>query len=428
MMRRAFGVKTHLGSLAILCAATFAEPAAAQETGLLPEGVEIKGQLALEPRVFPQEPAFAGQFEHVQPSAFLELDLSWENTARDTQVSFVPFFRLDGQDEERTHFDVREAYIRHVVDDWEFLAGANRVFWGVTESRHLVNIVNQIDAVEDIDEEDFLGQPMVQIGRQTDFGRFDLFLMTGFRDRTFPGVDGRLRGPLPVDTEAARFDSNLEEWRPEAALRYSHFVGDVDIGLHVFHGTGREPDLLVSAAGDRIVPRYPIITQGGVDLQYTTDAWLWKFEGLVRAGQGDTFAAAVAGVEYTLFQVLDTDADLGLIAEGLYDGRDQSSALEASELADGFVSAGVFPTVLDQDVFLGTRLAINDVQDTEFLGGFIVDVEDGPASFRIEAERRLGENWNAEIEATFFLEDDPDNPASVFDRDSFITLRLSRFF
>ncbi|MEM9145682.1 MAG: hypothetical protein AAGC57_05735 [Pseudomonadota bacterium] len=414
-----------LGARPLVALLLAAAPAMAQE---LPEGFEINGQIALEPRIFAEDGAYPGQLQHVQASGFIELDIVWESEDRDTQIALVPFYRLDAEDEERTHFDIREAYIRHVEEDWEFLAGANRVFWGVTESRHLVNIINQIDAVEDIDEEDFLGQPMLQIGRQTDFGRLDLFLMTGFRERTFAGDEGRLRGPLVVDTEAARFDSSLEEWRPEVALRYSHFIGDIDVGVHVFHGTSREPNFLLPADQDRFVPSYPVITQGGVDLQYTTDAWLWKFEGLVREGQGDTFAAAVAGVEYTLFQVFETNADLGLLAEGLYDGRDEDLALSAEERAAGFVGGQVFGTVSEKDVFLGTRLALNDVQDTEFLAGVFVDVEDGPASFRLEAERRLGDNWNAEIEATVFLEDDPSNAASAFERDSFITLRLSRFF
>ncbi|MEM6487250.1 MAG: hypothetical protein AAF677_03095 [Pseudomonadota bacterium] len=389
--------------------------------------IEVRATVGFEGRAFPESPAFAGQFEHVQPSVFAELEITWESEDRDTQLQFVPFFRLDGQDEERTHFDVREAYLRRIWDDWELLIGANRVFWGVTESRHLVNIVNQIDAVEDIDEEDFLGQPMVNLARQTDVGRVDVFFFPVFRERTFPGIDGRLRGPVAVDTERARFASGLEEFRPSFALRYSHFIGDVDIGAHVFHGTSREPDLLVAADGS-LVPRYPVITQGGLDLQLTRGPYLWKFEGLVRAGQGDLFAAAVGGLEYTFFQVFDSDADLGLLVEGLYDGRDETLPLSAAERAEGFLSAAPFGTVLEQDVFLGTRLALNDVQDTSFLAGLFLDVEDGPASFRIEAERRLGDSWRAELEATVFLETDDRNPSSVFADDSFVTLRLSRFF
>jgi hypothetical protein len=40
----------------------------------------------------------------------------------------------------------------------------------------------------------------------------------------------------------------------------------------------------------------------------------------LRAGQGDTFFAA--GFEYTLYQVFESYADLGLISEHRHDGRD----------------------------------------------------------------------------------------------------------
>ena len=380
--------------------------------GAAAQEIELRGQIAFEPRLFLQSPADEDQFSGLQLSAFAEPEFRWRSGDRDTQVQFTPFLRLDARDGERSHFDIREAYVRHVSGDFEFLVGLNRVFWGVTESRHLVNIINQVDAVEDIDEEDFLGQPMLQLGWQAEFGRFDAYLMSGFRERTFPSRSGRLRGPV-VDTDEAVFESHRGRGRPDLALRYSHYVGDLDVGLHVFHGTGREPERFVPIAGsDRLAPYYGVITQAGADLQYTSEAWLWKFEGLVREGQGDAFAAAVAGVEYTLFGIADSDADLGLLFEVLADGRDDD----------------VFPTAAEHDVFVGARLALNDVSDTDVLAGVFVDAKEGPASLRVEAGRRLGERWKLEAEATAFLEHDSDDGAFPLRRDSFATLRLSYFF
>ncbi len=50
-----------------------------------------------------------------------------------------------------------------------------------------------------------------------------------------------------------------------------------------------------NAIESRLEPRYDLIHQGGLDLQYTQDAWLWKLEAIVREGQGGVFAAAVGG-------------------------------------------------------------------------------------------------------------------------------------
>ncbi|MBY0475343.1 MAG: hypothetical protein K2Q13_09830 [Nitrosomonas sp.] len=385
------------------------------------QSFDFSGQVALEVRGFPDKSLLPGQVEGAQFSSFLEPEYRWRSAARDSLLKFTPFIRVDTVDDKRTHFDIREANWRKIAGDWEFLVGATRVFWGVTESRHLVNVINQIDAVEDIDEEAFLGQPMFQIARQTSVGRFEFFLMTLFRERTFAGRNGRLRTPLPVDTGAAVYENSAKEWHPDIALRYSHTLSDFDIGLHVFRGTNREPSLILSSDGQGFIPHYSVMTQAGVDFQFTRDAWLWKFEGIVREGQGTTFAAAVAGLEYTFFQVAESDIDLGLIVEGLYDGRDKLNFSDTR-------GRQIFPTIYDKDIFLGTRLAFNDVQDSSILAGFVTDVVDGPATLRVEAERRLGERMKIELIGQAFFEDAPKNPVSFFVQDSFVTLRISRFF
>ncbi len=374
---------------------------------------EFTGSLAGEIRAFVHEPKFPGQFSHFQPSLALTPELRYDSDDRRHQMSLVPFLRLDAQDDERTHADLREGYWRYIDDDWEILVGVDTVFWGVTESRHLVNVINQIDAVEDIDQEDFLGQPMVNFATQQDWGRLDVFVLPGFRERTFPGREGRLRTALPVDEDAAEYASSQEQAHVDVAARYTHFFGDWDVGAYYFYGTGREPRLVPNAAGSRLEPRYDLIHQGGLDLQYTRGAWLWKLEAIVREGQGDVFAAAVGGFEYTLFQVFETAADIGLLAEYLYDDRDQDEAP---------------PTVFDNDVFLGARLALNDVPDTTALVGAIVDVEDQSTALFVEAARRLGDSWKLELESRLFLGVSDANPLNALEDDDFVLLRLSYFF
>ena len=134
----------------------------------------------------------------------------------------------------------------------------------------------------------------------------------------------------------------------------------------------------LSADGSRRVPHYDLITQAGLDLQYTLDAWLWKFESIVHEGHGSSFGAMVGGFEYTIFQIPDTY--LGLLMKYHRDGRDP-----ASTPATGF----------DYDLFLGARYALDDVDDAQALAGTLIDLEDSLMPFLIEAERRIGivEKW-----------------------------------
>ncbi|MEM9837719.1 MAG: hypothetical protein AAF830_01050 [Pseudomonadota bacterium] len=378
---------------------------------------EAGGEVAAELRVFAELPTYPGQLEDFQSSGTFTGDLRWSSDDRKHQVVVVPFFRLDAEDSERTHGDLREGYYRYAGDEVDILIGAAKVFWGTTESRHLVDVINQTDAVEDIDEEDKLGQPMVKISLLKEWGKLDFFVLPYFRERTFPGRRGRLRFDPVIETDDPIFEDEDEEWNTDFAVRYSHYIGSVDFGLSAFSGTSREPgfnfDVDESGAA-RLRPVYDQINQLGVDFQYTQDAWLWKFEGIVREGQGNTFAAAVAGVEYTLFGITESGADLGLLAEYLYDGRD-----------DDFTAP---PTPLENDLFLGARYALNDAQDTSILAGTITDLDDGSSSGLIEAERRLGANWTAELEARFFFGVEDDNLLAAFRDDSVATFRITRYF
>ncbi len=407
-----------------LLSACFCTAAALAPSAALAGEWDLGAEVAAEVRYFPNDPLYPGQLEHFQPSFSIQPDIRWESDDRKHQFVFVPYARIDTQDDERTHLDLREGYYRYNADGgWSLTLGAVKVFWGRTESRHLVDIINQSDGVEDIDEEDKLGQPMANLTLINDWGAVNLYVMSGFRTRTFPGVDGRPRFALPVDTDAEIINRDWGRGAVDIAARYSHYIGNWDFGVSVFHGTSREPRFAIDPSNQFIRPVYDTITQGGVDLQYTQDAWLWKLEAIVREGHGDTFAAAVGGFEYTLYQIFGSNADLGLLAEYQYDGRDDGFVLESFGPA---LAAPV--TFADNDVFAGARLGLNDTQDTSFLAGASVDTNDAFMGMFVEAQRRLGQNWTAELEARLFLNADPTNAAYPIRDDDFLTVRLTRYF
>ena len=344
------------------------------------QGWTLSGSVSTDVRYFSEAAALPNQLADEQDSVVLAPEWRWRSEDRRHQVKIAPFARWDGEDAERTHLDLREGFYRYAGHGWDFLGGVNRVFWGVAESRHLVDVINQTDAVEDIDEEDKLGQPMLHLGISRRWGRFELFSLLGFRERTFPGVDGRLRAPLVVNADQALYESNAEERHIDWAGRWSNAIGDWDLGAHAFYGTAREPRLLfgeIVAPGSvpELIPFYEVISQFGVDVQYTHNAWLYKLEGLVREGQGETFGASVAGVEYTLYQVAGA-ADLGLIAELHWDGRKTGDRILKSQIPgsnnesdDLFEVTILSPSIYDEDTFLGARLALNDMQEHDVTTG-----------------------------------------------------------
>ncbi len=381
--------------------------------------IDLRGSTGLETRYFTHA-------EEFQSSFFIEPEWYWENN--DSAWTMKPFARIDSLDSDRTHVDVREAFYQYVGNNWELRAGINKVFWGVTESQHLVDVINQTDYLEGFDGEDKLGQPMVQFTHINSWGVIDAFVLPYFREREFPGENGHFNFSTQVITgsgaevfnayfEDAAYESSREEKHVDAALRYSHNVGDWDVGAHYFTGTRRDPFIQVTnidATGQlvRFTPFYGKMEQIGMDIQATLGAWLWKLEAISRWQETDDYAAAVAGFEYTLYGVNDQGSDVGLLMEFNWDERDRMAA-----------------TPLQNDLFIGGRLTWNDEQSSELLAGVLQDLDENHRYMaRLEASRRLGDSYRFSAEAWIFNSDSSGDVAYNIRNEDFIQLCIEKFF
>lgn len=390
--------------LLVICCLCYSLPA---------NGWDWSGNVAVEGRTFFQSPFDSRQYDNDGSISFEpELAREW-NDGRDIFVTRL-FGRLDARDDERTHADVREFQWTHVGDGWETLVGVGKVYWGVTEAWHLVDIVNQTDLVENPDAEQKLGQPMAKLSLEREWGTVDLFALIGFRERTFPGVHGRFRTHPRVDTGHALYESGAERKRVDLAARWSHYIGEWDLGVSLFHGTGRDP-LFIPTLDNRgelvLVPYYELIDQASVDIQATLGQWLWKLEALYRDSDSGGFYAWTGGFEYTLVGIAQTSSDLGLISEALYDQRGDESA-----------------TPFNHDLFLGVRWTANDEQSTELLAGVIVDWQNGSTLLNIEASRRLGQLWKLSLQSRAWFNVSPKDLQYPFRRDDYLQLELVRYF
>jgi len=373
-------------------------------------GFEARGDLSAQGFLFLKNGAWPHQENQF---ASLAGNLQLHHEATNTfQFTLDAFYRIDSEDRERTHGDLRLAEILYFTDNWEITLGLGRVFWGATEFVHLVDIINQTDQVEAPDGEEKLGQPMVHLTVPGDWGVFEAFLLPWFREQTFPGEKGRFRTPLPVDTDQTLYESGAEEHHTDLAIRYSTILGDVaDFGIYYFNGTARDPVLLFSQENPIspvLFPFYEQIGQIGLDLQMVAGEWLFKAEAYYRSGQSRSYGATTFGFEYTLVGIADTMMDLGLIGEYVYDDRD-----------DGWL-----PTIYENDLMAGLRLAINDMDDSNILLGVIRDIPSGSTTIAVEASRRIGESVRLNLDASFFINMDSQDPAFSFARDDFIKLEI----
>ena len=387
--------------------------------------LDVSGDLSLQGRWYPQSPAFSDQRSStgglvVEPTLYGEI-------AQRTSFTLTPLYRYDSADSQRTHADLREAYLlthgEWGENFWELRLGSDRVFWGVAELHNLVDIVNQVDLVEHPRDRPKLGQPMAHLTISGDWGIAESFLLPYHRKRTFPGRSGRHRSGRLV-AEDARYESGAEERHVDFAVRYGSTVDLLDFGLSAFVGTSREPLFLADhsleplpAIDAPLIPYYEQIRQLGVDAQLTTDPWLYKMEAIHRSGsrnllgRDEDYHAFNFGLERTLYGLFGSRADLTSLAEWHYDGRGRRAT-----------------SVWANDLYVSGVLALNDVQGTELVAGILVDLRHDARALNLELKRRLSNRWLMRMEASAILSADPRDTTWDGRRDSFLGAELTLSF
>ena len=378
-----------------------------------PLDIRVRGYVEPELQAFVESGNVSGQRRwNASVATEISFESFWDNSNQ--WVVVKPFARLDLRDGNRSHADMREAKYARAIDNWEFRIGIDKVFWGVTEAVHLVDIINQSDFVESIDGEEKLGQPMVMVSTVQEFGTLTGYLLPFFRERTFPGRKGRPAFDIPVDDKQTLYESGAEEHHVDFALRYANTFDIWDVGVGYFQGTNRNPLLLPGLDGGGnpvLVPFYAQANRVSTDVQATSGAWLYKFEGFWQEQLNEQHLQATGGIEYTFYGIFDTPSDVGVVAEYVWDDR---GANPQNPFAN--------------DMFMALRWTPNDAASTAVLAGATVDLDTQALGFSIEAERRFGDDYFVSLEGRFFANVPRTDPLFSYSDDSFLQLRIARYF
>ena len=400
--------------LAVFFVSLFSVHAYAENENLY---TEITGTVSFENRGYLDDPAYNGQRSSLTSlTANVTFYFEDENYR---SFTLTPVLRYDAVDSERNLADLKEAYFLTFGDigqsEWELRLGFDQVFWGVVESRNIVDIVNQTDVADHPDEKSKLGQLMAHLTVTGDLGTWELFAMPFHRLRTFPGTNGRFRTLFPVDNNRATYESEHEEKNVDWAAQYSNSIGPLDFGISTFYGTSREPKLVPTDGV--LIPHYETIRQYGLYGQVTTGPYLFKLEAIDRRGasnkfgEKENFKAYVLGAEYSFYSIFDSQIDMTLFFERTYDTR-KSRATNAFE----------------DDLFLTSLFTFNDVNSTEFVVGTLVSRDRESQTLALEFSRRLTDEWALEIDSLFVLNAKSNDVLKPVENDSFIALKLNYSF
>ena len=380
------------------------------------ENMEFKGEISLSGRYFPSEPAYSGQKHNnfsiaIKPEIFKDFD-------EQSSLIFTPFIRLDSADPNRSKGDIREFLYTKYGDDWEASIGIGQVFWGITESKNLVDIINQFDEVEDPNNKAKLGQPLGNITLIRDVGYFEFYLLPYFRERPTPGKKGRLRTDPHFLKSDAKFEGG-SQWTPEVAFRWLNTYGEIDISSHLFLGYAKQPsiDLRIIDGVTNYGAAYQRIRQIGGTIQKTAGPTLYKLELIGRDGQRDSklrrtdFLASVIGLEHTMYRVLGDNGDLGFILEYNFDSRRSRSG-----------------ELLQDDLFVATKFSLNDNLNTELLLSSIFDLDGDGQTYQLDFGKRINDSLTYNIKGAVYQNRRSGSTLYILRQDSWLELEMKYYF
>ena len=318
--------------------------------------------------------------------------------------------RGDEKDSGRRITEARQAYLRTPLAGFDIFVGNRQEFWGKAESINVVDVINQSDAAGNDGKSSKLGAPSISAERYLEIGDLQLWYISGFREKTFNDSAAHPSSGLPVSS--AQYARKEGKDADDFAARLSSFAGEWDLAGSVFYGTARDPILSVASDGSALTPYYALQKSIGLEVQYTGDVTLLKWENLHGTqsslmGAHD-FAAAVAGIEYTYYRPLETIWDIGLIGEVQHDDRPQAAA--------------------NQFVVAGVRLIFNDMADSNILFLASVDRKADQSVVSLEASRRINDVTSVKLTSQFYNARTATSAFGQLSDDDAITLTLNIFF
>lgn len=313
-----------------------------------------------------------------------ELHADWVWTWDEADLVIEPVVSV-AEDDALNYIDFQQLLFTYRMASSEVFAGVGMVFWGVTESYHLTDIVNQVNLVADLAREKKLGQPMVGYRRYLGDHTLELYWLPYFREQVLAEKNSRPWRSRPISGDP-EYERSGGQWAQDVALRLSGFYESVDYGVSYFYGTERNPFLIINPSRTEFTETYVKTNKLAVDSQLTLGSTLLKSEMIYSSPdtQGDEFAM-VAGIEQGIYGIVDTQLDASLFIEGLYSNNQQGVALPYK-----------------QHIMTGLRLDLNNEGGSNIMFSIINDKDDRDRTYYVNAQHRLKENISAEVDVWYF--------------------------
>ena len=301
----------------------------------------------------------------------------------------------------------------------EIKIGKEKIFWGVAELKNLVDVINSFDSASG-EEKSKLGQSLISYSYINDnFGYIDLIYMPEFHNPTKVGEKGRLRLNLPTQNYNTVYEGGAGKKTPSWAVKWQNIIGDSDISFQFFRGTSRDGSTLPIIEDGKLkyFAGFERITQLGSFLQKVHGPLIFKFEGIKRNGQKNSkyerenFYSYITGIEYVVTRIFNKMWDLNIFAEYSNDDRGSNST-----------------DIFQNDLFLGSRINLNDVDGTEINQALTIDLDGDGNTGSFEISTRFNDTIRIAADYNFYWSLKSTDTLYSFRRDNYLGIKITNYF
>jgi len=358
-------------------------------------GATFKGEVEGRYEYYAEAPLFSEQSDgQSQYALATTLDYNGQIN-RNTDINVSVFGRYHPAANKSGRGDVRELALSYYASQLEMSGGMLMERWGVLEAFSPVDILNPRDRVEDFQGDIKQGIPG---------GRISWLL-----DNLSEGKD-RFR-----NSAFAYSDAEFEKGQNtlSSAVRVSQMLASLEFAVSYYKGHARSPYFTPNLEEVGVItlqPNYARIEQAGFELLWIKGQLLAKLESVYRSTDDENFTGLGIGLEREFPRIGSSKNALTLYGEYYYDGRKSGS------------SSPITP--FQNDIFLGLRLAVNDLNSTEYELRLTRDLDYDSTFWDLRAKTRIKHQWFVEANLYKFSHVDNDPALKSFASDSRLGLSV----
>jgi len=331
---------------------------------------------------------------------------------------------VDQKDNDRTFLRINELYTQYEGEDYKILLGKNILFWGALEAHNIVDTYNIKETRNDSLNTEKIGAYNLSYSHFFEDSELS-FIVKVHEQKNKMANSSYIYSIL---NEGLSIKDDLESVsslnRPSLYIAYngSSYGDEYSLDYSFIYENGYDSQRYFTIDNTQYIQHAYLVDKFMTYNTLVFNSTLYKLEALYTKVVEDKnisdYIHLALGVEHTL-DALENGNEIGLISEYYYYDRFDNNKLDDLSLAQNF----------QNDLFLGIRYSFNDADDSNVVGGVILDTQYDEQSYYLEYETRIFDIVKIKLDYRYIEPSDTYNTVySQLGRHQRIALNISYHF